>query len=635
MTDAGAPAAAVAGPLSVVATAGHVDHGKSSLIVGLTGMDPDRFAEEKRRGLTIDLGFAWCTLPSGREIGFVDVPGHERFVRNMLAGVGPIRLVLFVVAADEGWKPQSEEHLAIVDVLGVDGAVVALTKSDLVDEAALERAAHDVRERLRGTGVADAPIIPCSSVTGVGLDALEGALDGMLATAPKLPDGGRPRQFVDRVFTIKGSGTVVTGTLTGGPLAVGREVELYPTGERARVRSLQTHKRSIAEATPVSRVAANLVGAQRERIRRGDVVGVPGQWRPTRTFEARIRPIRGLQKAPTARGAYKLYAGSAERDATVRLYGDRDIPAPEGSFARIRISSPLVLDVFDRFVLRDSGRRQTVAGGIVLDPDPPARAGTEPERRLERRARAVRAELPALLISERGAVRSADVGVLTGIEPTSIPGAVRAGAWWVGNAAFTVAAEALEGELAAFHANNPLIPGADLAIARESVSSALARAGVRDGPSLVDAVLDALMDAGRLSRQGATVGLASHVVDLRGHEDEVEKVVRTIGEAEPAPPSIDDLVASGVSRDLIDAATRAGLLARISSDLVMTPAFVARAEEVVRASGTAGITVSAFREQLGTSRKFAVPLLEYLDQRKLTVRRGDLRFPRAPADPPR
>src|SRR6266487_6840116 len=261
--------------LRVVATAGHVDHGKSSLIIQLTGIDPDRFEEEKRRGLTIDLGYAWCTLPSGREIGFVDVPGHERFVRNMLAGVGPVRLVMFVVAADEGWKPQSEEHLEIVDVLGAAGGVVALTKADLVDDETLDIAELEVRERLSGTSLEGAPVVACSAVTGLGLDRLAEALDAMVAAAPPPVRDGRVRQFLDRVFSIRGAGTVVTGTLTGGPRRVGQEVEVYPTGRRARVRGLQTHKRTLDLARPVSRVATNLVGIEREELERGDVIGVP------------------------------------------------------------------------------------------------------------------------------------------------------------------------------------------------------------------------------------------------------------------------------------------------------------------------------------------------------------------------
>ena len=234
----------VPGALRVIATAGHVDHGKSALIVALTGIDPDRFAEEKRRGLTIDLGYAWTTLPGGREVGFVDVPGHERFIRNMLAGVGPVRLVLFVVAADEGWKPQSEEHLQILDVLGVSGGVVALTKRDLVDDESLEVAMADTREHLAGSVLAEAPIVPVSAKTGAGLDEIRAALDRMVEAAPVPPDA-RTRLFVDRVFTISGAGTVVTGTLTGGCLQVDEEVRLHPGDVRARIRSLQSHKRDL------------------------------------------------------------------------------------------------------------------------------------------------------------------------------------------------------------------------------------------------------------------------------------------------------------------------------------------------------------------------------------------------------
>src|SRR5438132_5970418 len=254
--------------LQVIATAGHVDHGKSALILRLTGMDPDRLAEEKRRGLTIDLGFAWLTLPSGREIGFVDVPGHERFVRNMLAGVGPVRLVLFVVAADEGWKPQSEEHLQIVDVLGAHGAVVAITKRDVVGEAAIRAREEEVRGKLEDTRLAGSSIVACSAVTGEGMDDLVAALDDLVANAPAAERTGRPRQFLDRVFTIRGAGTVVTGTLTGGPLSVGQEAEILPGGHRARIRGLQTHKRRLPTALPVSRDAVDLAGpanADRER----------------------------------------------------------------------------------------------------------------------------------------------------------------------------------------------------------------------------------------------------------------------------------------------------------------------------------------------------------------------------------
>src|SRR5215208_3645216 len=269
------------GSLGVIATAGHVDHGKSALIVALTGIDPDRYAEEKRRGLTIDLGYAWTTLASGREVGFVDVPGHERFIRTMLAGVGPVRLVLFVVAADEGWKPQTEEHLQILDVLDVSRGVVVLTKRDLIDDETLAIAEAEARERLAGTVLADAPILPVSAVTGAGIPELREALDAMVTGAPT-PEDARARLFIDRVFTISGAGTVVTGTLTGGCLATDDDVRVEPAGVAARVRSLQSHKRERTDVCHVARVAANLAGIDRAGVGRGSVVVEAGGLRPPR-----------------------------------------------------------------------------------------------------------------------------------------------------------------------------------------------------------------------------------------------------------------------------------------------------------------------------------------------------------------
>jgi selenocysteine-specific elongation factor len=628
MSDEPGPGPLAQHGLHVVATAGHVDHGKSSLIVRLTGIDPDRWAEEKRRGLTIDIGFAWCTLPSGREIGFVDVPGHERFVRNMLAGVGPVRLVLFVVAADEGWKPQSEEHLAIVDVLGADAAVVALTKRDLVDDRRLSLAVREVQERLAGSALEGSPIVPCSSATGEGCDDLVAALDRMVSAAAPPPRDGRPRLFLDRVFTIKGAGTVVTGTLTGGTIAVGDEVELYPTGARTRIRALQTHKRAIDVARPVARVAANLVGADRERLDRGDALGMPGQWRPTRELEARIRPIRDLGHPVTPKGAYKLYSGSAERDARIRFYGVTELGSPEGAFARIRLSEPLVLDVGDRFVIRETGRRATVAGGVVLDTEPPPRPGSMPQRRLAAREGARREELPHLLVSERGAVRSGDVAVLTGIAPEDVAGASRIGAWWVNDDVRTAAATALRAALRRFHSEHPLLEGCELASARSITLDALRAAGAPADEGLVEALLGDLAERGEIAREGSTVRLASHRVSLAGREEELDGLLHAVSEAEPTPPTVTELVRAGFAREVIDAAGREGVLVRISPDLVMTPALVAEAERVIRDAAATGITVSGLRERLGTSRKYAVPLLEHLDRRGLTERRGDLRFPR-------
>ncbi|MBI2239118.1 MAG: SelB C-terminal domain-containing protein, partial [Actinobacteria bacterium] len=360
---------------------------------------------------------------------------------------------------------------------------------------------------------------------------------------------------------------------------------------------------------------------------RGDVVGLPGQWRPTRTFEARIRPVRGLDHPLTARGAYKLYAGSAERDARIRFYGTTQLTESGSAFARIRLSAPLVLDVFDRFVLREAGRRETVAGGVVLDIEPPARPGPAPEERLSARESATRDELPRLLVDERGAVRIRDAWVLTGEPHRDVP---RVGDWLVSEALRERMADAVLGALRSFHEEHPLLEGAELAMARATAMEALGHAGATADQELVDPLLEDLAARGQIAREGSTVRLASHRVTLAGREDEVAGLVRAVADGEPSPPTVADLVASGFSKEVIEAATKAGELVRVSPDLVMTPGFVRGAEAIVREAGATGITVSAFRERLGTSRKYALPLLEHFDHQGVTRRQGDVRVRREP-----
>ncbi|MDQ3953111.1 MAG: selenocysteine-specific translation elongation factor, partial [Actinomycetota bacterium] len=368
--------------MQVIGTAGHVDHGKSTLVRRLTGIDPDRFAEEKRRGLTIDLGFAWLGLPSGREVGVVDVPGHERFVRNMLAGAGGITVCLFVVAANEGWMPQSAEHLAILDVLGVSSGVVALTKADAVDEETLALAAAEVEERLAGTTLAGSEVVPCSGTTGDGLEELVAELDAAIASAPPPPDAGAPRLWVDRVFTIAGAGTVVTGTLMRGGLSTGDEVEIAPEGRRARIRTIQTHKKEVADAGPGNRVALNLAGLERGGAERGDAVVAPGRWRATQRIDVTLRvlpaAVTGSDVALTEKGAHLLYAGSAESPARLKLLGSAKVRPGESAFAQLHLAHALPLVRGDRFVIRDAGRVLTLGGGEVLDPLPSEARRSDP-----------------------------------------------------------------------------------------------------------------------------------------------------------------------------------------------------------------------------------------------------------------
>src|SRR5947209_4465983 len=371
------PAHMTAGPepMHVVATAGHVDHGKSTLVLALTGMDPDRFAEEKTRGLTIDLGFAWTALPSGRELALVDVPGHVRFIKNMLAGVGAVDACLFVVAATEGWKPQSEEHLRILELLGVAHGAVALTKVGLVDEEWAELARMDVAERVAGTFLEGAEVVAVDGVSGLGLDGLAAALDRLLEITPAAQDRQRPRLWVDRSFAAKGSGTVVTGTLTGGALDVDEELMLVPghrggRAQRVRVRALQSHQRPLPRVGPGHRVAVNLAGISHDRVQRGDALVRPGMWHATRTVDCSLTVLSSLDHEVSRRGAFNAYIGSGEHPVRLRLLGADALAPGEAGPARVHLPVALPLLPGDRYVLRESGRSETVGGGEVLDVDP-------------------------------------------------------------------------------------------------------------------------------------------------------------------------------------------------------------------------------------------------------------------------
>jgi selenocysteine-specific elongation factor len=608
----------------VVATAGHVDHGKSALVRALTGIEPDRWEEERRRGLTIDLGYAWVTLPSGREVGFVDVPGHERFVKNMLAGVGPVRLVVFVVGADEGWKPQSEEHLQIVDVLGADAGVVALTKSDLADADGLAARRAEVKARLAGTVLEGAPIVACSALRGDGIAEIVEALDAMLGAAPPPETAGRARLFVDRAFSMRGSGTVVTGTLTGGPLRLEEAVELLPSRERARIRGLQTHGRPVEPAVPVSRVAVNLTGLSTDEARRGDALVHPGEWRATRTFEGTLRAVRGLEHDVTARGSFKVHTGAAERDARIRLLGADRLRAGEEGLVRVSLSAPVVLDVGEPFVLREAGRRETVAGGRVLDPDPPSRPGADAPGRLAAR-RVPRERLPSVLVAERGAVRAAEVPVLTGVRAEAVEGAERLGAWWVHAAALERFRSAVAAELETHHRDRPLSPGMDLDAVRRALGTA--------EPGLGEAVLDRLAADGTIERDATTVRLAGHRVDLGPREAEGRRIEEALRAGWPTPPTAAEL---GADREVLDALAATGRAVAVSRELYLLPEQVAEAETAIRrlAAAEGGMTASAFREAIGTTRKFAIPMLEWFDLSGLTRRSGDVRRLRAPRPGP-
>ena len=603
--------------MHVIGTAGHVDHGKSTLVERLTGIDPDRFEEEKRRGLTIDLGFAWLTLPSGNEVGLIDVPGHERFIKNMLAGAGGISICMFVVAANEGWMPQSAEHLAILDALRVRSGVVVLTKSDQVDEGVLERTRADVKERLGFSSLRDARVIACSATTGEGLEALTAALDDLVSRTPSPPDTGRPRLWVDRVFTIAGAGTVVTGSLMGGPLSVGMEVEIAPEGRHARIRALQSHKKTLTSAAPGNRVALNLAGLERAGAQRGDAIVTPGGWRATRRFDAHIEVFEahliGGAHELTARGAHLLYVGSAETPVRIRLLGDEQrLRGGQSTVAQLYTRDPLVLQRGDRFVLRDAGRMLTFGGGVVLDPVPPhaRRSDRNYAARLRGLTGATPAEALNILVRSEGQIDRSEALLRSGSNEEGV--IARMGRYLVSEDHATRLALQVQKSLTEHHAGFPLEPG----MGREQLRAEVALEG-----DAFDALLDRLDG---VVAEGSRLRLSSFAVDLSPEQArEQDRVIRTIEEAGFSPPTEKDL---GADPALIRTLVASGDLVPVG-DFFLTRRSAERARQVVRANISSGgpHTVAQIRDVLGTSRRYAVPLCEWLDATGATRRQGDLR----------
>jgi selenocysteine-specific elongation factor len=599
--------------MHVIGTAGHVDHGKSTLVERLTGIDPDRFEEEKRRGLTIDLGFAWLTLPSGNEIGLVDVPGHERFIKNMLAGAGGISICLFVVAANEGWKPQSAEHLSILHVLGITFGVVAVTKSDTVDEERLELATLEVQEELSGSVLENAPIVACSSVSGYGIDRLIAELDRVVLATPQAPDTGRPRLWVDRVFTISGAGTVVTGTLAGGTVATGDEVEVSPEGGRGRVRRIQTHKKEVARAAPGTRVALNLAGLDRQGAERGDAIVAPGQWRPSRIVDARVEvlPARltGAEYVLTEKGAHLLYVGSAETPVRLRLL-DRDAIPPGGSgFARLFLRDRLPLARSDRFVLRDAGRVLTFGGGQIMDPRPSQRPDL---RLLERLDRATPQEALSALVLADGALRVEDAVTRSGATTLDAPGISQLASILVSDAELHELSHTVVETLRSYHSGRPLERG--------MVKEALRGPTRLDAPAF-QALLEHLPE---VVEDGAVVRLQDHSATLLPEQkSERDAIIKRIEAGGMSPPLTSELDADPA---LLRAMTEAADVIRIG-DFYLTRTQAERARRTVRSAieVSGPLTVAQIRDLLGTSRKYAVPLCEWLDSTGATRRQGDLR----------
>ncbi|MFI7505344.1 selenocysteine-specific translation elongation factor [Micromonospora aurantiaca] len=575
----------------VVATAGHVDHGKSTLVRALTGMEPDRWAEERRRGMTIDLGFAWTTLPSGGTLAFVDVPGHERFVPNMLAGIGPVPAALIVVAADEGWMPQSAEHLAALHALGVSYGLLAVTRADLADPGP---AAARALAEIAATSLGAVEAVPVSAVTGAGLPALRAALDRLTARLPDPALDAPVRLWVDRAFTVRGSGTVVTGTLGGGRLRAGDELELAATGEAVRVRGLHSLGVARTDLEAVARAAVNLRGLPRDRVGRGDALLTPGRFGRTDLLDVRLSgdPAADLPATLT------LHVGSAAVPARVRPLGPDTV--------RLRLARPLPLLIGDRALLRDPGRHHVAGGVTVLDVDPP------PLRR--RGAAAARTAVLAGLdgrpdlageLRRRRLVRAGDL-IRMGVPPTATP---VAGQWLADPEHWRDLGRRLTEEVARYTAEHPLAAGVPVDVLRHRLDlpeRALVTALLRPPLRLRDGLVTA-------APQGTLPDPVAQAVD---------RVRAEYGDRPFQAPEAHHLADLGLGPREIGAAVRAGALLKLAENVVLLPGAPDDAVRVL-AGLPQPFTLSAARQALGTTRRVAVPLLELLDRRGATRRLPD------------
>ena len=612
----------------VLGTAGHIDHGKSLLVQALTGIDPDRLREEKERGMTIELGFAWLKLPGGREVGIVDVPGHERFVKNMLAGVGGIDLALLIVAANEGIMPQTREHVAILDLIGVKRGVVAITKKDLVDEELLTLVRMEVEELIATTTIAGAPIVAVSSLTGEGLPELLSAIDAQLDKTEPKKDLGRPRLPVDRIFTIAGSGTVVTGTLIDGTLSAGQEVEIVPSGLKSRLRALQTHKEKIDTASPGSRVAANLVGINTNQLVRGDVVTRPGWLKPTALVTVNLKLIAYLRR-PLPHGAeVSFHTLAAETMAKVRLLEGDELKPGDSTWAQLSLERPLAIIKGDRYIIRSP--METLGGGGIVD----ARA-----KRLRRFRKDVIENLKA---REGGSTEEVVMALLATKQPLEI--STLAAQCNLPAEAAVAAVESLIGEgriiglgegehrlllTALGWQNLAEIAAAALADyhkkfpARSGMPRAELSTRLKLG-NFITLALDNLIKQGVLVEEGGHLRLPSHKIQITSlQQGKIDAFLKSLAASPYSPPT--DLIPEP---DLLNMLITQGKVVKVSDTVV----FSARAYNEMQAKITAQIksngkiTLGEVRDMFGTSRKYVQALLEYLDREKVTRRVGDDRI---------
>jgi selenocysteine-specific elongation factor len=627
--------------MRVIGTAGHVDHGKSTLVAALTGTHPDRLKEEQAREMTIELGFAWFTLPGGEVVGIVDVPGHRDFIENMLAGVGGIDAALFVVAADEGVMPQTREHLAILDLLQVQGGIIVLTKIDLVEDPDwLDLVELDIRQAVAGTVLELAPIVRVSARRGEGLGELKTILAASLEQRPAHPDLGRPRLPIDRVFSIAGFGTVVTGTLMDGQLRLGQEVEILPTGLRGRIRGLQSHKRKEEFAQPGSRTAVNISGVDVEQVERGNVLTYPGCYQPTQRMDVYFRLLRDAGSLLKHSAEVKFFLGAAEVVARVRLLGVEELAPGEEGWLQLELKQPVVAVRGDHYILRRPSPGETIGGGMVVDPHPVGRHKRFSEdiiTSLKALSRGTPAEVILQASLNSGARLVRDLvnqaglpnelarpaldellarGQLIQLEPGQVipDGDILV----ISQSQWLVESQKAVREVEQYHKLNPLRHG----MSREELKSRL-----HLPTRLFNAAMRMWIDAGSLIESGALVLKPGHEIHFTvQQQSRINSLLARFAQSPYSPPSIKECLAE-VGEDVYVTLIELGQLVPVSNEVVFLQKdyeFLLQAvQDHFKHEST--LTVAQFRDQFNTSRKYALAFMEHLDLIGVTIREGDNR----------
>jgi selenocysteine-specific elongation factor len=626
----------------VLGTAGHIDHGKTTLVKALTGTDTDRLKEEKARGITIELGFAHLDLPSGQRLSIVDVPGHEKFVKHMVAGATGIDLVALVIAADEGVMPQTREHLDICSLLGVSHGLVVLTKTDMVDEEWLGLVSEDVHEYLQGTFLGEAPIMPVSAVTGQGVPELIKVLDEMAGALEERPAHGPWRLPVDRVFTMKGFGTVITGTAVGGVVEVGQEVTIYPEGLTAKVRGLQVHNAEVRQARGGQRTAVNLQGVEKATIERGDVVATSGSLKPSLWLDVEAVALKDMIRPLKHRAPIRFHAGSGEIMGRVMLLDRDDLKPGETAYCQVRLERAVALMAGDHYVLRSYSPVATVAGGVVLHPHPGRRKRRRQEIMDDLRALRVGAPQERVSVHARLAglagIAIDDLVRLTALPKKELEGLLsdmltkqqlvrfdkEGGRLIAASVQAGLMDEALA-LLAGFHAQHPLKPG----MGREEFKQ---RLGAEVDPKLYAHLLRKLTDEGKVAVEKDIIRLAGHEVRLQEEDQALRaRIERAYHEGGFTPPWFKELIEAekdkNQAKKLLPVLVNEGVLVKIKEDLYYHHEALAalKAKLVEYLAAHERIGAAQFKELTGLSRKYLIPLLEYFDATQLTMRVGDER----------